>query len=470
MKAIETDSERNISQHDAQSTGTVGAGLAPPTCIPPRVDAIDPHPFKTNPTVRSEQCSQRLAELTPGGVNSTFRSFVDVGGYTIFFSHASGSKVFDLDGNTYIDYLCGWGPAVLGHCHPQVVATCQEAIARGPVFGAPHLLEIEFAEALIKAVPSLEQVRFVNSGTEAVMSAIRLARGATGKDKIIIFAGSYHGHSDSVLASRTPPASSGISAGNASDTLLVEYNDLKALQQCLQIYKDQVAAVLMEPVAGSSGVIPPQPGYLQGVQELCGAFDTLLIFDEVLTGFRVAYRGAQGLYGIRPDITCFGKALGGGMPIGAYGGSKELMSHLMPAGKVYQAGTFSGNPVTMAGGIATLTLLSDPTVFQTLENLSKHFFAGLQTEIDRLQIPVQLQRVGSMFAIIFAPHAVRNYQDSLKIDNKQYAQFFHYLLERGIYMPPSAVDAACLSSTHSMAEIDYTISVCSEVFAKIFDK
>lgn len=305
-----------------------------------RVDCIDPYNVKMNPTIRSAQCSEKLAKLTPGGVNSTFRSFVEVGGYTIFFSHASGSKVFDLDGNTYIDYLCGWGPAVLGHCPPEVITACQEALTRGPVFGAPHLLEIELAEALIRAVPSLEQVRFVNSGTEAVMSAIRLARGATDKDKIIIFAGSYHGHSDSVLASRTPVASAGIPPGNAEDTLIVEYNDLAALQKCLQAHKDQVAAVLIEPVAGSSGVIPPDQGYLQGVRELCGAFDTLLIFDEVLTGCRIAYGGAQELYGIRPDLTCFGKALGGGMPIGAYGGSKELMSHLMPTGTVYQAAHF----------------------------------------------------------------------------------------------------------------------------------
>lgn len=443
--------------------------------VPKRADyirpygaAVEAHPHTMNPTVRSEQCAQILAELTPGGVNSSFRSFVEVGGHTIFFSHASGSKVFDIDGNAYIDYLGAWGPAVLGHCHPQIIAACQEALARGPVFGAPHELEIEMAQLLINAIPSIEQVRFVNSGTEAVMSAIRLARGATGKNKIIIFAGSYHGHSDSVLASRNPAASAGITAGNAQDTLVVEYNDLDALEQCLKAFKNDIAAVLVEPVAGSMGVVPPQPGYLESMRKLCTAYDALLIFDEVLTGFRVAYGGAQALYGIRPDLTCFGKALGGGMPIGAYGGRKDLMSQLLPDGKVYQAGTFSGNPVTMAGGIAMLKLLSNPKIFDDLEKLGSRFFTGLQKEIDRLGVPVQLQRSGSIFAIVFAPHPVRNYKESLAINSKQYAQFFHYLLERGIYMPPSSVDAACISTTHFIKEIDYTTAICAESLVKVF--
>lgn len=427
-----------------------------------------PRPYKINPTVRSKQCAHTLAQLTPGGVNSSFRSFVEVGGHTIFFSHASGSKVFDIDGNTYIDYLGAWGPAVLGHCHPEIISACQEALCRGPVFGAPHELEIQMAQSIIKAVPSIEQIRFVNSGTEAVMSAIRLARGATGKNKIIIFAGSYHGHSDSVLASRNPPASAGITSGNAQDTLLVEYNDLAALEKCLTSFKNEIAAVLIEPVAGSMGVVRPQPGYLKGIRELCTAFDTLLIFDEVLTGFRVAYGGAQQLYDIRPDLTCFGKALGGGMPIGAYGGCKDIMKQLLPDGSVYQAGTFSGNPVTMAGGIATLKLLSDQNIFDHLENLSAHFFKGLQKEIDRLNAPVQLQRAGSMFALVFSSHPVRNYQESLAINSKQYAQFFHYLLERGIYMPPSSVDAAAVSSAHTIEEIDHTIDVCSQALTEVF--
>ena len=425
--------------------------------------------LKTKSTIRSAQASRRLEELTPGGVNSSFRSFLEVGGHTIFFSHALGSKIFDIDGNTYIDYLGAWGPAILGYSHPEVVKNCQNALVKGPVFGAPHLLEIELAELIVQSISSIEQVRFVSSGTEAVMSAIRLARGVTGREKIIIFAGSYHGHSDSVLASRTPPASTGITTANAEDTLVVEYNNLEELENYLQRYKNQIAAVVVEPVAGSMGVVPAEPGYLKGMRELCTKYGALLIFDEVLTGFRVAFGGAQSIYDVMPDITCFGKALAGGMPVGAYGGKKEFMSQLLPYGKVYQAGTFSGNPITMTGGITTIKLLSNLAIFEKLENLSKRFFDGLEKEIDKLKAPVQLQRVGSMFAIIFSPHPVKNFQGSLAINSKQYAKFFHYLLEHGIYMPPSSVDAACLSAAHTEEEIDYTIEVCATGFRRALE-
>ncbi len=422
--------------------------------------------LKTKATIRSAQAAKRLEELTPGGVNSSFRSFIEVGGHTIFFSHASGSKIFDIDGNTYIDYLGAWGPAILGYSHPEVVKRCQEALTRGPVFGAPNLLEIELAELIVKSMPSIEQVRLVNSGTEAVMSAIRLARGVTGREKIIIFAGSYHGHSDSVLASRTPPASAGITAGIADGTLLVEYNNLAALDECLKRHKNEIAAVVVEPIAGSMGVVPSEPGYLKGMRELCTAYGAILIFDEVLTGYRVAFGGAQSIYGVLPDLTCLGKVLSGGMPVGAYGGKKELMCQLLPYGNVYQAGTFSGNPVTMAGGIAAIKLLSDPEVFIKLERLSARLFKGLEREINKAS--VQLQRIGSMFAIIFAPKPVKNYNDSLTINSEQYAKFFHYLLENGIYMPPSSVDQAFISAAHTEEEIDYTIEVCAEGFKKAF--
>jgi glutamate-1-semialdehyde 2,1-aminomutase len=424
--------------------------------------------LKTKSTNLSAQSAKRLEEVTPGGVNSSFRSFIEVGGHTIFFSHALGSKIFDIDGNTYIDYLGAWGPAILGYSHPEIVKKCQETLARGPVFGAPHLLEIELAELIVKNIPSIEQIRFVNSGTEAVMSAVRLARGATGREKIIIFSGSYHGHSDSVLASRVPAASAGITAGSCESTVLVEYNSVDALRKCFEAHKNQIAAVIVEPVAGSMGVVPPQPDYLQGMRDLCTANGSVLVFDEVLTGFRVAFGGAQSIYGVKPDLTCFGKALAGGMPVGAYGGKKELMNQLLPHGTVYQAGTFSGNPVTMAGGIATINLLSDSAIFEKLESLSSRFFGGLEQTINKLDIPVQLQRVGSMFAIIFAAEPVKNLEDSLTIDAKKYAQFFHYLLENGIYMPPSSVDAACLSAMHSEEEIDYTIEVCAKAFEKVF--
>jgi glutamate-1-semialdehyde 2,1-aminomutase len=405
----------------------------------------------------SEQLSIKLAELVPGGVNSPFRSFEEVGGHTIFLRSASGSKVFDVDGNSYLDYLGAWGPAILGHCHPAVIEACQAALARGPVFGAPCELELEFAQILTEAIPSLEQVRFVNSGAEAVMTAIRLARGATGRDKIVLFEGCYHGHSDATLASRKHVTSAGIPHSSAHNGLLVEFNNLEALEKCLQEHRNEVAAAIIEPVPGSMGVIPPEPGYLQGVRKLCTTYGVVLIFDEVLSGFRVAFGGAQELYGVKPDLTCYGKAIAGGMPVGVYGGSKELMSHLMPTGKVYQAGTFSGNPVTMAGGIATIRELMKPAVFSNLEVLSGRFFDGIQSQIDRLGAPVRLQRVGSLFAIIFAPRPVKNYNDSLLIDRHAYAKFFHSLLQDGIYMVPSAIDAACISAVHTKEEIDYTI-------------
>jgi len=419
-------------------------------------------------TARSLALSEELQELVPGGVNSPFRSFREVGGHTIFLESASGSRVFDVDGNSYIDYLGAWGPAVLGHCHPAVQKACQEALARGPVFGAPCELELEFARVITAAIPSLEQVRFVNSGAEAVMSAVRLARGATGKDKIIMFEGGYHGHSEATLVSDKHVASAGIPSSNVRNALLVEFNNLDALEHCLRSHKGEIACVLSEPVAGSMGVIAPEPGYLQGMRRLCTEYGVLLIFDEILTGFRIAFGGAQEIYNVRADLTCYGKAIAGGMPVGVYGGSRELMSHLLPLGKVYQAGTFSGNPVTMAGGIATIRQLSNPAVFRKLEELSRRFFNALQRLNDETDHPVQLARVGSMFAIIFAEKPIKNYQDSLSIDAKAYARMFHSLLKDGIYLPPSSIDAACISAAHTEEEIDYTIEKFKAAFARAF--
>lgn len=407
----------------------------------------------------SREHGRLIEAVIPGGVDSPFRAFHEVGGEAVFFESAKGSRLQDLDGNTYIDYLGAWGPAILGHSPDKVVRYCQDTLVLGPVFGAPHVLELEMAKRVIAATPSIEMVRFVNSGTEAVMSAVRLARGFTGRDTIIMFEGCYHGHSDATLASNGHQSSSGIPQGARDATVLARFNDLDSVEKLLKQHQGHVAAVLVEPVAGSMGVIPPQEGFLPGLRALCDRYDAVFILDEVLTGFRVARGGAQNYYGVKPDLTCFGKALGGGMPIGAYGGRKEIMNRLQPHGDVYQAGTFSGNPVTMAGGIATLDMLAEPEVYEVLEARSQRLFAGLQKLIDSRSYPVQLARVGSMFAIIFALTPVLNFQDSLKIDGATFAKFFHYLLDHGVYLPPSSVDAACLSAAHSEADIDLTLEI-----------
>ncbi len=412
-------------------------------------------------TKKSEEYSRLIADVIPGGVDSPFRGFEEVGGHTIFFNRAQGSRLYDIDNNAYLDYLGAWGPAILGHCVPEVVSACKSAIELGAVFGAPHELELEMAKLVIEAIPSIEKVRFVSSGTEAVMSAVRLARGFKKKDKIVMFEGGYHGHSDATLCSRGHNSSSGVPSSTSEHTLLATFNDLESVRQVFGKYKGEVAALVVEPVCGSMSVIPPDPGFLEGLGQLCSKYGVVFICDEVLTGLRVARGGAQSLYGIKPDITCLGKALGGGMPIGAYGGSAEIMAHLQPGGDVYQAGTFSGNPVTMAGGIATLKLLADPTVYRTLEDRTAQLFEGLQTCIEKKSLPIQLQRVGSMFGIVFSNKPVRNWQDHLNIDAKAFAQFFHKILARGVYMPPSSVDAACVSAAHSEADIEETIKIMS---------
>jgi glutamate-1-semialdehyde 2,1-aminomutase len=419
-------------------------------------------------SANSARLSIELAQLIPGGVDSPFRSFKEVGGHTIFFSRAKGSRLYDIDGNEYIDYLGAWGPAILGYCPAEVVEACQKAVELGAVFGSPHENELLMAQLLKDAMPGMEMMRFVNSGTEAVMSAVRLARGYTKRELLVMFEGCYHGHSDSVLASRTHCSSAGIPAGSRENTILVPFNDLPALESCLAEHRGEVAAVLIEPVAGSMGVIPPEPGYLKGVEKLCHDADLLLIFDEVLTGLRVARGGAQELFGVKPDLTCLGKALGGGMSVGAYGGRRRIMEALEPLGKVYQAGTFSGNPVTMAGGIATLKLLRDPDVYRNLEARSAQLFEGLASWCSSRNLPVCFQRVGSMFAIIFAKKPVRNFADSLSIDSQKFSRFYHQLLKRGIYLPPSSVDAAAVSAAHSEQDVETTIEACCNALLKVF--
>jgi glutamate-1-semialdehyde 2,1-aminomutase len=438
-------------------------------------------PITAAPSIKapiSGRLSKEIEEYIPGGVNSPFRSFHEVGGHTIFIDRGEGSKVFDADGNEYIDYVGAWGPAILGHACDSVVDAVSDVIRKGALFGAPHKLELELAKKIVQSVPSIDMIRFVNSGTEAVMSTIRLARGFTGKDLIVMFEGCYHGHSDSVLASTKHKHSSGIPDESAKNTITVPFNDLEALDKSLEQNAGKVAAIIIEPVAGSMGVIAPQPGYLQGLRELCTKYGVLLIFDEVLTGFRVGYGGAQILYGVQPDLTCYGKALGGGMPIGAYGGRRDIMQKLMPLGDVYQAGTFSGNPVTMAGAIAILEELSNPKVYATLEERSKQLFVGLTKTIEAVNqkrhtnsqspAPIQLQRVGSMFAFVFAPAEVKNFEDSKSIDAQIFARFFHEILGNGIMLPPTAVDAACLSVAHTKEDIDKTVDVCSNALTALF--
>lgn len=416
----------------------------------------------------SIEAGQKIKELIPGGVDSPFRAFHEVGGEAIFFDAAKGSKLIDLDGNEYIDYLGAWGPAILGHAPAQTCAALSAIIARGAVFGAPHILELELAAQITQIVPSIQSIRFVNSGTEAVMSAVRLARGYTSRHKIIMFAGGYHGHSDSVLASTGHSSSSGLLAAASANTLLAAYNDLASVESLFAEHKGEIAAILVEPVCGSMGLVKAQPGFLTGLREIASKNQALLIFDEVITGFRVAYGGAQALYNIKPDLTCYGKALGGGMPIGAYGGSREIMGKLMPAGDVYQAGTFSGNPVTMTGGIETLKALADPELYKTMENRSQDLFTGLQQIIDKHGYPVQLAREGSMFGIVFSKNPVHNFEDSKKIDTVAYAKFFHHLLDNGVYLPPSAFDAALVSVAHSAQEIEYTIDKMQDAFEFAF--
>ena len=419
-------------------------------------------------TEKSKTASEEIAALIPGGVNSPFRSFHEVGGHTIFFKGAHGAKLTDIDDNRYIDYVGAWGPAILGHSPPSVVKACKDAVEAGAVFGAPTLLELEMAKSVIRHFPSIQQVRFVNSGTEAVMSAIRLARGFAGKDIVVMFEGAYHGHSDSVLGSTTHQSSTGLLDATKQRTVLTPFNSLESLKTVLNKHHGQVAAVIIEPVCGSMGVVLPEPGFLQGARKLCDEHQAVLIFDEVLTGLRVAKGGAQALYGVRPDLTTLGKALGGGMPIGAYGGRQDIMGALMPIGEVYQAGTFSGNPVTMAGGIEVLRLLDNSAVYDVLESRTTQLFEGIARLIEERSLPVQLQRAGSMFSIIFSDKPVLNFQDSKGIDAERFAQFFHLLLANGVYLPPSSVDAACVSSAHTAQDIDETIEQVEYAFKRVF--
>ncbi len=418
-------------------------------------------------TENSIKAFQEAVKHIPGGVNSPVRAFKSVGGNPLFIQNAKGSKITDIDNNEYIDYVASWGPMILGHSHPDVVEALHKTAITGTSFGAPTLMETEMANLICEMIPSIESVRMVNSGTEATMSALRLARGYTKRDLVIKFEGCYHGHGDSFLIKAGSgaltfgtPNSPGVTKGTASDTLTAQYNDLDSVLSLFSEYKDQIAAVILEPVTGNMGVVRPTDEFIQGVRKACTENGTLLIFDEVMTGFRVAKGGAQEVLGITPDLTTLGKIIGGGLPVGAYGGKKEIMDHLAPNGPVYQAGTLSGNPMAMAAGLTTLKLLnSTPDFYAQLEEKSKFLTDGLQNNLEQLNFPGVINRVGSMFTLFFtSAKEVNNFNDVIKCNTDQFAKYFLMSLESGIYTAPSQFEAGFVSIAHSKEDLQKTIN------------
>lgn len=423
---------------------------------------------------KSHSAFARAKELIPGGVNSPARAFGGVGGEPLFFQRGEGAYLFDLDGNRYIDYIGSWGPLILGHAHPKVVAAVESAARRGTSFGAPTEAESELAELIIAAVPSIEKVRLVNSGTEATMSAIRLARGFTGRDVIVKFAGCYHGHVDSLLvaagssaATLAVPNSPGVTAGTAQDTLVLAFNDPAGLDAAFRTHGPRIAGVIVEPVVGNMGTVVPTPEFLKALREQTTRHGAVLIFDEVMTGFRVAYGGAQELFGVRPDLTTLGKIVGGGLPVGAYGGRADIMGHILPAGKVFQAGTLSGNPLATAAGIAMLEELRDQNPYPRLEQLSARLAAGLGDAAKGAGIPHSLARVGSMLTLFFNPDPVTDWGVAARSDTARFAKYFWGLIDRSVYMPCSQFEALFVSSAHSEADIDATIAAAKETLNSI---
>ncbi len=422
----------------------------------------------------SERLFARARRLIPGGVNSPVRSFGAVGGTPPFIDSGSGARVRDVDGNEYLDFVGSWGPLVLGHAHPAVVEAVQRAAADGTSFGAPTERELELAELITRAMPSIEMLRLVNSGTEAAMSAIRIARAYTGRSKLIKFNGNYHGHADGLLvkagsgaATYGVPTSSGVPVGYAAETLVAEYNDLASVEAVFDANVNQVAAVIVEPVAGNMGVVPPADGFLAGLRRLCDDNGALLIFDEVITGFRVAYGGAQERYRIRPDLTCLGKIIGGGLPVGAYGGRADVMQMAAPLGPAYQAGTLSGNPLATAAGIACLKELAKPGVYEALEALGAETAAGLRAAGDATDVEVTVNRVGSALTAFFTPSPVTTWEEAASSDTGRYAGFFHGLLQRGVYVAPSQFEAAFVSLAHTTEDIAFAAEQAREAMGSL---
>jgi len=411
----------------------------------------------------------------PGGVNSPVRAFNGVGGDPVFFERAEGPFLFDVEGRAYIDYVGSWGPAITGHAHPDIIEAVQQAAARGLSFGAPCPAEVEMAERLCAIVPGLEMVRMVNSGTEATMSAIRVARAATGRDRIIKFEGCYHGHADGFLVKAGSgaltlgvPTSPGVPGAIADLTVTLPYNDLDSVAACLEAQGPEIAAIIVEPVAGNMNCIPPLPGYLEGLRELCDAHGSLLIFDEVMTGFRVALAGAQGLYGVTPDLSTFGKVIGGGMPVGAFGGKREYMEQVAPSGPVYQAGTLSGNPVAMAAGLANLALISRDGFFEGLTARTTALLDGLRDAAAAAGVAVRTTQAGGMFGLFFTDaERVVNFAQAGACDVGAFRAFFHHMLDRGVYLAPSAFEAGFVSSAHRGEHIDATVAAARESFERL---
>ena len=424
---------------------------------------------------KSKQAFNEAKAYMPGGVNSPVRSYRSVGSEPPFISSASGDRIYDIDGNEYIDYVLSWGPMILGHAKSEIVAALQEAVLRGTSYGAPTLLETELAKKIQAFMPNMEMLRMVNSGTESTMSALRVARGYTGRDKIVKFIGCYHGHSDGLLvkagsglATFGVPDSPGVPAGVAADTLTVPYNDIDAIKALFEKEGHAIAAVIVEPVAGNMGCVPPVPGFLETLRELTKAHGALLIFDEVMCGFRASSGGAQKKYNIKPDLTCLGKFVGGGFPMAVFGGSREIMSQVAPAGPIYQAGTLSGNPIAVTAGLATLSILQqDPTVFKRINQSTETLCQGLKELAAKHNVPVQVQYVGSMFTLFFSDKPVLNFDDASACDMEAFKKFFHYNLSHGIYYAPSQYESNFMSAQHSAKDIEHTLAVADEACATL---
>jgi glutamate-1-semialdehyde 2,1-aminomutase len=420
---------------------------------------------------RSQELFERAKAVIPGGVSSPVRAFKAVGGTPLFVARAEGARFQDEDGRSFVDYVGSWGPMILGHAHPVVLEAIRGAASRGTSFGAPCVLEVELAEKVVRHVPSVEKVRFVSSGTEATMSALRVARGFTSRRKILKFDGCYHGHADSLLVSAGSgvatlgiPGSPGVPEGTVADTLVAPFNDVPAVERVVAAHGDDLAAIIVEPVCGNMGTVAPEAGYLEALREITRRNRTVLIFDEVMTGFRLALGGAQQVYGIRPDMTCLGKIIGGGLPAAAYGGRADIMATVAPEGPVYQAGTLSGNPLAMAAGAALLDLLARPGTYETLEARSARLEEGLRQAARDASATVTINRVGSMITVFFCAGPVVDYATAKASDTKRFGRFFHAMLERGVYLPPAQFEAAFVSLAHGEAEIDLTVAAAGEAF------